>query len=77
MGWEDPLEHEIATCSAVIALENYMEMGGATVHIVAKSPDMTGHTHQKKTKPQLSLDLSQRTRKLCADILCKVFLMDL
>ena len=39
LGWEDPLEEEMATCSSIFARENPMDRGAwqATVHRVAKS----------------------------------------
>ena len=42
LGWEDPLEEEMATPSSILALENPMDGGAwrATVHGVAES-DMT------------------------------------
>ena len=43
LGWEDPLEQEMATHSSILALENSMDRGAwqATVHEVAKESDMT------------------------------------
>ena len=40
LGWEDPLEKEIATHSSTLAWKNPMDGGAwwATVHGVAKSP---------------------------------------
>ena len=39
LGWEDPLEKEMATHSSILALENPMDRGAwrATVHRVTKS----------------------------------------
>ena len=39
LGWEDPLEKEMATYSSIFALENSMDRGAwqATVHGVAKN----------------------------------------
>ena len=43
LGWEDPLEEEMATHSSILAWENLMDRGAwrATVHGVAKESDMT------------------------------------
>ena len=42
LGWEDPLEKEMATHSSILALGNAMERGtwSAKVHGVAKELDM-------------------------------------
>ena len=39
LGWEDPLEKEMATHSSILAMENSMDRGAwwATVHGVTKS----------------------------------------
>jgi len=39
LGWEDPLEKEMATHSSILGLENLMDRGAwwAAVHGVAKS----------------------------------------
>ena len=39
LGWGDPLEKEMATCSSILAWENPMDRGAwqATVHGVAES----------------------------------------
>ena len=43
LGWEDPLEKEMATCPSVLACEIPWteEPGEATVHGVTKESDMT------------------------------------
>ena len=54
LGWEDPLEKEIATHSSILACKNPMDGGAwqATVHGVEKSwtrlSDFT-HSHKNKT----------------------------
>ena len=39
LGWEDPLEEEMSTCSSILPWKNPMDRGAwwATVHGVAKS----------------------------------------
>ena len=46
LGWEDPLEKEMATHSSILAWKNPTDRGAwwATVHGVAES-DMTEYTH--------------------------------
>ena len=43
LGWEDPLEKEMATCSSILAWENPMDRGAwwAAVHGASKELDMT------------------------------------
>ena len=43
LGWEDPLEKEMATHSGILAVKNPMDGGawGATVHGVTKESDTT------------------------------------
>ena len=45
LGWDDPLEEEMATNSRVLAWENSMDRGAwwATVHGSHKELDMTKH----------------------------------
>ena len=43
LGWEDPLEEEMATHSSILAMGNPMDRRAwwATVHVVAKELDIT------------------------------------
>jgi len=43
LGWKDPLEEEMATCSNILAWKNPMDRGAwqATVHGVANESDTT------------------------------------
>ena len=49
LGWEDPLEKQMATHSSYSCLENSMERGAwqATVHGVAQEWDTTEHLTQQ------------------------------
>ena len=51
LGWEDPLEKEMATCSSILAwrIPRTEEPGGATVHAVAESdaPKLGTAQHRK------------------------------
>ena len=51
LGWEDPLENEITTCSSSLAWEISMDRGAwrATVHGVAKESDTNEHNSDNKT----------------------------
>ena len=51
LGWEDPLEEEMATQSSVLAWKNPMDRGAwwAIVHRVTESA-VTEHTHTKQNK---------------------------
>ena len=46
LGWEDPLEQEMAPCSCITCLGNSMDRGAwqaTVVHGTHKQPDMTEH----------------------------------
>ena len=51
LGWEDPLEKEITTCSSSLAWEISMDRGAwqATVHGVAKESETNEHNSDNKT----------------------------
>ena len=50
LGWEDPLEKEIATHSSIVAWKILMDRGAwwATVHGVAKSQTQLSNYHNSK-----------------------------
>ena len=56
LGWEDPLEHKMATCSSILAWKNPMQRGAwqAVVPEVAES-DVTEHTSTHPNQQLLNL----------------------
>ena len=50
LGWDDPLEKEMATQFSILCQENPMDRGAwqATVHGVSKESDPTEHTQLSK-----------------------------
>ena len=53
LGWEDPLEEEVATHSSILAWRNPMGRGAwrVTVHGVTKEPDTTEHAAHAHLDP--------------------------
>ena len=45
LGWEDPLEEEMAICSSILAWKNSWTEEPGTVHGDLNESDMVEHTH--------------------------------
>ena len=74
LGWEDPLEEEMATCSSILGWNNPMDRGAwrATVHGVAKSQTLNNnnkwgiHIWKKMLKKQTPQNLlKQKHQQQC------------
>ena len=52
LGWEDPLEEEMATCSSILAWKISMDRGAwwATGHGASKESETTEHAHAGRIK---------------------------